>query len=350
MGTYKVIQDIEAEDKLLGPLSLRQFIYAIVVIVVGFIAFQFAKINTFLIIPFLPIMIFFGMLAAPFSKDQSSEVWLLAKIRFLLKPRRRIWDQSGIKQLVTITAPKKIEKVLIKDLSQNEVKSRLEALANTIDSRGWAVKNVNVNLFAQPSYVLEQGDSDRLIDPAMMAQEVPNFDVSASEDILDTQNSRAQALDQMIASSTQTHKQQLVQNMQNPTSPQQAPADYWFLNQAPQAPQQPGMATFSKSSVVNPGQTPATTPVQTTSPSESERALLDKIHADKARKAPGNSHLKTLKPLSEQKAAQPAPKPTPNPEIANLANNNDLNVETIARQANKKPEKGDDGEVVISLR
>ena len=30
MATYKVIQDIEAEDKLLGPLTLRQFIYAAV--------------------------------------------------------------------------------------------------------------------------------------------------------------------------------------------------------------------------------------------------------------------------------------------------------------------------------
>ncbi|MGH7158305.1 MAG: PrgI family mobile element protein [Candidatus Saccharimonadales bacterium] len=28
MATYKVIQDIEAEDKILGPLTLRQFIYA----------------------------------------------------------------------------------------------------------------------------------------------------------------------------------------------------------------------------------------------------------------------------------------------------------------------------------
>lgn len=28
MAVYKVLQDIEAEDKLIGPLTLRQFIYA----------------------------------------------------------------------------------------------------------------------------------------------------------------------------------------------------------------------------------------------------------------------------------------------------------------------------------
>jgi hypothetical protein len=350
MGTYKVIQDIEAEDKLLGPLSLRQFIYAVVVIVLGFVSFQLAKVSIILVIPFLPPMIFFAALAAPISKDQSTEVWLLSRIRFFLKPRRRIWDQSGIKELVTITAPKKIEKALTKDLSQVEVKSRLEALANTIDSRGWAVKNVNVNMFAQPSYVLGQVDSDRLIDPSLMANDVPAVDISASEDILDTQNTRAQALDQMIATSSKTHKQEVVQNMKNPKSSQQTqPADYWFLNQTPGQPARPGMATFSKSSVVQPGQQSASTQKADTSGPD-EQALLDKIHAEKARPNPGNSHLKTLRPIEDQKIEQPAQTLPSNPEISNLANNNDLNIETIARQANKKPEKHGDDEVVISLR
>lgn len=61
MSTYKVIQDIEAEDKLLGPLTLRQFIYAVIVIVSGFIAFRLAAVKFFLAIPFLPLMIFFGV-------------------------------------------------------------------------------------------------------------------------------------------------------------------------------------------------------------------------------------------------------------------------------------------------
>jgi hypothetical protein len=35
MATYKVIQDIEAEDKLVGPLSLKQFIFALIAIFLG---------------------------------------------------------------------------------------------------------------------------------------------------------------------------------------------------------------------------------------------------------------------------------------------------------------------------
>lgn len=355
MGTYKVIQDIEAEDKLLGPLTLRQFIYAIIVIVLGFFAFRLATVNIALALPLLAPMAFFGILAAPFSKDQSSEIWLLAKIRFFLKPRRRIWDQSGVLELVTITAPKKIETVFTKNLSQTEVRSRLEALANTIDSRGWAVKNVNVNMFAQPSYVLGQVDSDRLIDPSMMAQEVPTIDIQAVDDMLDVRsNSRAQALDQMIATSTQARKQQVIQRMQEPspaTKPGQQP-DYWFLNQSPQAPPVAGMAAFTKASVVRPGQQDDTgMPKGRSLPTAYEEELLDKIHKEKQKPKLSNSHLKTIKPLSEM-AAEPkteAAKPMSNPAIASLAQNDDLNISTIARQAEKAQKLPPDDEVVIKL-
>ena len=30
MATYKLIQDIEAEDHILGPLSLREFIFGLI--------------------------------------------------------------------------------------------------------------------------------------------------------------------------------------------------------------------------------------------------------------------------------------------------------------------------------
>ncbi len=154
----------------------------------------------------------------------------------------------------------------------------------------------------------------------------------------------------MIAAYSQTRKQQLTQNMQKPSQQQNPPADYWFLNQTPSAPLDPGMAAFSKSSVVVPGQAASQPAANAAAQSPDEKALLDRIHNEKARPTLASSHLKTVRPLSEQQPAATPPQPTPNPEIATLATNNDLNVETIARQANKKPHKSDDGEVVISLR
>src|SRR5579864_40851 len=110
MAVYKVIQDIEAEDKLLGPLTLKGFIYAAIAGTCAFIEFRLLLIGTpikylFMLMFALP-MILFGVLASPLGREQPTEVWLLSRIKFFLKPHKRIWDQAGMEELVTITAPK----------------------------------------------------------------------------------------------------------------------------------------------------------------------------------------------------------------------------------------------------
>lgn len=372
MATYKVIQDIEAEDKLLGPLTLRQFVYAIIVIVSGFIAFKLAAAAWFLVIPFIPVIIFFAVLAAPFGHDQSSEVWLLAKVRFFLKPRKRIWDQSGIKQLVTITVPKHIEKYLVKDLSQTEVRSRLQALANTIDSRGWAVKNTNVNLFSEPSYVTVSDESDRLVSPTNLPQDVPNFDVQATDDMFDERTSpTAQHLSQLITTSSQAHKSQVISQMSAPPPKNNNHADdHWFTQGAVS----PKANTKIPSQPATP---PAIVPAQNNYPvskaptgpaTTEEKALLEKIHQKKAAPNPAYGHMRTIQPISAKQKNQQSTvtshqsKKTgdkrqettpegPNPAIIELANNDDLNVATIARQADKaNRKKPPNDEVIVSLR
>jgi hypothetical protein len=368
MATYKVIQDIEAEDKLLGPLTLRQFIYAAIVIVQVFIAFKIATATNFVVfVPFLPTIVFFGLLAAPFGQNQSSEVWLLAKIRFMLKPRKRIWDQTGMKQLVSITAPKKVETHLTDGLTQTEVKSRLQALANTIDSRGWAIKNVNTG-FSNPAFAaFDATASDRLVSPALLPQDVPTTDVYAADDIMDgSSNTTAQALDTMLAQSTQAHLQTVAASVQAPAAdPSQAtqPANYWFMNQADPAAVPAGKTIFAGATAVTPGNPGQNTAADT---GLAEQALLQRIHAEKARNAPHHER-KIIKHLGDQRAEvgphPPHAKPhkqddttsTPppiDPKLAQLATNDDLNVATIAREADKaaKPLDATDGEVVISLR
>jgi hypothetical protein len=150
MAVYKVIQDVESEDKLLGPLSLKGFIYAVIAGSCAFIEFRLFLIASPLkwafMLMFAVPMLLFGVLASPLGREQPTEVWLLSRVRFFIKPRKRIWDQEGLSELVTITVPKKLELHLTKDLTQTEVQSRLKTLATTLDTRGWAIKNVDVNL------------------------------------------------------------------------------------------------------------------------------------------------------------------------------------------------------------
>lgn len=392
MGQYKIIQDIEAEDKLVGPLSLRQFIYAAIVVITLFIMYRLALVNIFLALPFLPPVIFFGLLAAPFGQHQSSEVWLLAKIGFFLKPRRRIWDQSGTKNLVTITAPKRIERQLTDTLSPTEIKSRLKALSDTIDTRGWSTKNVNVNLSAQPGYNQPPADTDRLVAPG---QAIPQqntgiqtlaAEVQPSDDILDTEhNQAAQKLDQMINQAAQAHKKQIQDNMSQQGQAQHdqaGRADYWFLHG------EPGQST-NKPKVIDPGSKQS----DEASASDAEiddsqtEAVLEKIHQNAKAKKAAYGHMRSIKPLAAPDGQKPKQKTkksgkTKNPDAKQqkspsdskssdstnpkpidpakirLAGNDDLNIDTIAREAGKaKPQEGklsggktnEEGEVVISL-
>ncbi|MEX1995218.1 MAG: PrgI family protein, partial [Candidatus Saccharimonadales bacterium] len=215
MAVYKVIQDVEAEDKLLGPLTLKGFIYAVIVVFLGYINFRLVLATGLglfrwaVILTLLLPMILFGVLASPLGRDQPTEVWLLSHIKFLLKPRRRVWSQSGISQLVTITAPKRVQERLTKDFSPNEVQSRLQALATTLDSRGWAVKNANLNMASTPpANITTEAGSDRLIDSPEPTTGAPIIDVRAEDDILDeNSNPTAQNFQVMMEQADLDRKQ-----------------------------------------------------------------------------------------------------------------------------------------------
>jgi hypothetical protein len=204
MAVYKVIQDVESEDKLLGPLSLKGLIYALIAGTCGFIDFRLFLIASpvkfaFIFIFSIP-MIVFGVLASPLGREQPTEVWLLSRLRFFLKPRQRIWDQEGISELVTVTVPKKIDPRRTDGLSQKEVKSRLKTLATTLDTRGWAIKNSDVNL-SVPEVEASNAtlSSDRLVGTAGMPDQMPVVDVHAADDILDEKNNpTAQKFESMM--------------------------------------------------------------------------------------------------------------------------------------------------------
>jgi hypothetical protein len=390
MGTYKVIQDIEADDKLFGPFSLRQFIYLGIAGLLGWLSFvAVMKGLSYILILTAPIIIFAGFLAFPWGKDQPTELWLLAKLRFFIKPHKRIWDQTGAKDLVKINVPKKVERMLTDGLSQSEVRSRLGALANTIDSRGWAIKNVNVNVGAvQPAYAA----SDRLVDVATsMPQEVQSVDINAADDILDdTASPIAHQFDAMISQAESAKRENILTQMSQPTqapassgtAPTENPApDYWFLNQPSTV---PGQKTTTDDQTTNqttsfPLADPAPIIIPSAAtPTEAEEALLASRKLDDGRQAGANSHLKTIKTpeqiaeeaeqararaardaaesaaaanraaeASAQKAQVTTAKQV---AIMNLANTDDQDVATLSRRAKKEIEDNDDGEVVIPLR
>ncbi len=365
MAVYKVPQDVEAEDKFLGPLTFKQFLFGGGLVITGYLMFfAYTKQAVWLSALLLPFFIFFAAFTFPWSKDQPTELWLASRIRFLLVPRTRIWDQSGVKNLVKITAPKKVEHYYTDGLSNDQVRTRLNALATVVDSRGWAIKNLSNQ---------NSDSSDRLISPTVQStQSEDDLILRDAIDVMDEQtNPLRQQFDSMIAQSEKKHHDKtlsMVDNtLHNKTNDQKTPTikNNWHTVQS-QSSKDPTFNSMRSLPDVNSGNHTTTSNMQTQDSItiEQERKLLDKIHRQKKseKSALGQSHLKTILPLSAQQAQASAhtqdnydtqnanaTSATPvDPDILQLSQNDDLNIETIARQANKTQEE-DDGEVVISL-
>lgn len=316
MAVYKVPQDVEAEDKLLGPFSFRQFIYLIVAAMAIFLAYGLSRIFVGLVIIPIPIALFFLILALPLKKDQPMETYLTAIVRFLLKPRKRLWDPEGELNLVEITAVKTAEGPTLKDFSGHEASERLQYLSRVIDTGGWATRGLsspldNLNL------------SDTLVAEAQGA-----------EDMLDNTTSVAQNIDSMIAESDAVRRQEMRQAVQVQPRPQTVAtkpvadpvvADVFSPDPAAHVRFNPYPSSMHQK-VVRPGGVPRTTTPQ---PTPTEPAIAP---------TPKQPQASSEEELS--------------PDIMRLATSKDLSISTIAREAERLNKKhlADDEEVVVSLR
>ena len=300
---YKVPQDVEAEDKLLGPFSFRQFVFLIIAVIGIAIAYGLSTIFLPLAIIPVPIILFFGALALPLKKDQPMEVYLAAVISFMLKPKKRLWQPDGIERLVEVIAPKVEEKTYGNNYDQAEVQRRLSYLANLVDSQGWSIRGVNNPNSSMRADLFNEGQ--------------------AANDILDENSTTAQNINHLINQSDVRRRQEVIQKMQTGQSatppPVQPSQSSQPDNPAPATPLQMNPYPTMRQSVLNPA---------------SERPVTS---------APAQTRPTT----TPQTSVNEVP-----PAIIELANNRDLSIETIAREANRiqQENKLSDEEVVISLR
>lgn len=190
MSVYKVPQDVEADDKLLGPFNFRQFIYLMVSAGLIMISIPLFQIFPGLIIIPAPFLIFFLTLSLPLKKDQPMEVYLAAVVHFHLKPKKRLWESDGIEHLIEISAPVTQEEHLTKNIARDEASRRFSYLADIVDTQGWAIKN------------------------AVSKDSNVHTDVIAeSHNAGDMFEDRASRIDSMLKNTNDFRKKQIIQNM-----------------------------------------------------------------------------------------------------------------------------------------
>ena len=335
MAVYKVPQDVEADDKLIGPFSFRQFVYLIIVALSIAAAWGLGQLFLPLIIIPLPIILLFGALALPLRKDQPMEIYMAAIVSFYLKPRKRLWKPDGLMSLIEITVPKVAEVQRTKDLSQSEAARRLSYLANVVDTQGWSVRGVGA----------PTPNSPMNIDAYYAAQQ--------TEDVLDSNTPVSQNIDHMIDEADNRRRQEMINRMhQVPAAPPAATPTPQVINP---------YDTFLSQQPTNPGIPTEDTFVTMPAPQAPQAAADDtSVHFNPY---PADIRQSVIRPLSEQPVKQAAPAPAVpapstsvkpvSPDIINLANQHDLSIETMAREANRikqKEAKLSEDEVVISLR
>lgn len=318
MAVYKVPQDVEAEDKLVGWLTFRQFIYAGIAAASGVVGFFLFQVSPVLVAIPLPFILLFGILTLPLRKDQPMETYLLAVLRFYLKPKLRMWNSDGTITYVEITAPKMIEQHLAKEFSGETAKEKLDYLARVMDSRGWSLKGVD-----------RPGEN--------MVQDVA-AEAQTAVDVLDEDAALSRSFDDLIAKKDQERRAAAVAQMT-------------------------AAATAPKASA-----TPLTTP-----PADDDQQTEDTILTPQFNPYPSSMHQKIVHPLGDSqgqqtpqvaqkavkddddtakkkkaKKATSAMTPAVSPDIIRLAGNEDLSISAIAHEAHRLEAKENE-EVVIKL-
>jgi hypothetical protein len=315
MATYKVPQDVEADDKLIGPFTFRQFIYLIIVALAIALAWGLGQVFFGLAIIPLPIILLFGALALPLRKDQPMEIYLAAIVSFYLKPRKRKWEADGIESLIEITVPKVVEVHRTKDITEADAEERFSYLANIVDSQGWAIRGTGVQT---PNSAI---NSDVFLE------------AQSAQDVLDNSNSVAQTFEQMMNQRSAQMRDEAVERMhQAPSAPT-----------PPVAPAPNPYDAFSRtaSQVNDPSSSPTFNPY----PTSIQQTVIQPVND------PGHSYIDPSAKVAAQTPPTTSDKPV-SADIMNLANNTDLSIETIAHEAHRIQAKENDmtEEVVISLR
>jgi hypothetical protein len=337
MAQYKVPQDVEAEDKLLGPFTFRQFVYLLIAAAGIAGAWGLFQIFPLLALIPLPFVFFFGILALPIRKDQPMETYLAALVSFYLKPNRRIWTAGQRESTIKIIAPKKVEKSRTRDISEEEASHRLSFLATIVDTEGYAIRgdtSMKDEYAAEADTVEDVLDADNPVIDRIIEQEQN----ARKQEIVSQMRTAMNRTDALVNNQPMPQPAQPVTQPMQPTQPvyqqpvqpapqpvYQQPAMQPRPIQAPGANYNPMPMPQPTQPVMQPAAQPMTQPVQPT---------------------PQPVYQQPTQPVYQQLVTQPQPsvqqltqaslnQAAVNQQMQNLANNDTFSIQTIAQQANR---------------
>lgn len=142
---YSVPQFIDVEDKVIGPLTVKQFIILLVGVGLLFVFWTLAPSIQVFLIPAVPTLgltaafAFYKVNGRPFS------VFLLAMFNYLVRPKTRLWRREYLADEIKADAKQadvSVQKVSQAKVGQRVTESRLKKLTRLLDTDGGVNQDV----------------------------------------------------------------------------------------------------------------------------------------------------------------------------------------------------------------
>lgn len=140
---YKIPQNVGIEDRIVGPLTLRQLIILAAGFGVSYVLFTILnRIYELNILEYIVIALP-ALLATAFAlikiNDQTLAKFIVLFLEYSIKPKKRLWDHRGISSLVApdLTEIKKGPMPEEVDLSKSRTNANLSELSTILDSGGF---------------------------------------------------------------------------------------------------------------------------------------------------------------------------------------------------------------------
>ncbi len=137
---YAVPQFIEVEDKVIGPLTTKQFLYLVVGGVFLLIVWALADLTLFILLAVLA-----GAVVIPFAfikiNGRPFEIYLKAAVKFFTSPKLRLWLRDVKTSHINISDSNKRGRIISKAQTQ-EIgdksfnRSRIQELSQILDMGG----------------------------------------------------------------------------------------------------------------------------------------------------------------------------------------------------------------------
>jgi len=139
---FKVPQDVQREDRIVGPLTLKQLIICGIGGMISY-AIYVSLAKTYIWLTWLPPVTFVVLVTLAFAfvrpLDLSFARWILLWIEFSLIPKKRVWIKSSAEFYPPQTSAKTknaAEKAVEKKLnSMEEKQKKLEELTAFLESQ-----------------------------------------------------------------------------------------------------------------------------------------------------------------------------------------------------------------------